>query len=138
MEKQNLISNRRLLTFSAWIGAGDFITGILLLADPLGTLEMMQVKSLPIDVVYLQFVGVFVGVVGALYFLPYFVQAQKQECCLHTVWLATAIIRTAVGSFVSYQIYRGVFEIAWFSVALTDFFFAILQLYLLRRGNCAV
>ena len=137
MANEELICNRRLLTLSAWIGAGDFITGILLLADPLGTLELMQVKSLPIDVVYLQFVGVFVGAVGSLYFLPYFVQSQKKVCCVHTVWLATAVIRGAVGSFVLYQISRGIFEVAWLSVALTDYFFAILQIYFLRRVNCA-
>lgn len=84
--------------------------------------------------VLLQFVGVFVGCVGASYLLGMldWLRPGGTPARLRAVWELTILFRIAAGLFVAVQIGAGGFPTAWASVPATDLTWALLQAILLK------
>ncbi len=125
---------KKALLLSFLIGCCDVTTGLLLISNPSLTLSLMQIQQPPSELVYLQFIGIFVFSVGFLYLLPLISSSESKVLLLRYVWQSTAIIRTAVALFVSVSVLHMTLAPAWISVAITDGVFAVLQLVLLKRG----
>lgn len=122
------------LALSLLAGGGDLVTGVCLLLDPERTLSLMGVAPAK-DLAWVRFVGVFVAAVGASYFYGLLCwRAARRAGCLRTVWELTALLRTAVCCFVAAEIAGGGMDRAWFSVSLTDGFWALAQTFLLWRS----
>jgi len=126
---------RKVVTIvSLFAGGGDFASGLLLVLAPQAALRLMRVPSVS-DLVWVQFVGVFVGCVGLSYLLGLIAWKITQSSSeLRTVWKLTAIIRLAAASFVITEIGLGRLDHAWISVPCTDLFWACIQLAVLARG----
>jgi hypothetical protein len=128
-----------LLTYQLLLAASDTATGILLLAAPTLTLNLMHLTppdsaALP----YLSYIGVFVLSTGlACLYGAWLVSRQHtarpnkirqvNAAKLEVVWLLTAITRAAVCLFVLTQIVTSNLETGWLTVALTDGLIALIQ-----------
>jgi hypothetical protein len=122
------------------IGAGtlDFCTGVGLVAAPDVMLRLMGVKEVLGDLVYLRFVGAFVGAVGASYLWASWRRKQSGDPALLRATLEiTIIFRLAAGTFAAWAIWRGWLAPAWTSIPLTDFILAAGQTWLLQRDALA-
>lgn len=121
-------------------GAGDTLTGILLVALPAKTLALMGVSAPPpTDTVFLRFIGVFVAAVGWLYIHPFLTgSAGTRDRRLRFTVEATTIVRTAVALFVGACLVEGLLPLPWISVALTDGLIAGIQIAILRRSRSRV
>ncbi len=122
-------------------GTCDGLTGILLVSSPRLTLRWMGIGELPQDLVYLRWIGVFVGAVGLTYLYPLLAlwrgksQAVPWAAARFPVVLeTTAIVRLAVAIFVGVSLLSGALTWPWVSVLLTDLGLSVWQLVLLR-GN---
>jgi len=132
----NSNNNNQLAVWLA-LGAGvlDLGTGLGLVAAPAVMLRLMGMNEIFGDLVYLRFVGAFVGAVGFSY-----LWALRQRrltgdpALLRAVLEITIIFRLAAGGFAAWAILRGWLMPAWASVPATDFFLAAAQGWLLRRG----
>lgn len=123
-----------LLGLSLCAGGGDFITGLLLILAPAFTLRLMQVP-LPEDLVFLRFVGCFVGSVGLSYFLGLASWWRHRDLSrLRACWEFTIPFRLAAAAFVAWQVWDGQLARPWLSVPIFDGFWAGLQMALLQRG----
>ena len=121
-------------TVSLLAGGGDLASGLLLVLAPHATLQLMRVPPVG-DLVWVQFVGVFVGCVGLSYLLGLVAwKTTHSSSELRTVWKLTAIFRLAVASFVIAEIGFGRLDPAWSSVPCVDVFWACVQFTLLTRG----
>lgn len=121
--------------FALAAGLADFSTGVGLLVLPGFTLGAMGVKTPGAEaLVYLQFVGAFVGAVGATYLLAL---ASGRVDRLWAVFRLTTVFRVAAGSFVTWAYFSGQLEWRWLSVPATDLVIAGVQLWLLRREPVA-
>lgn len=132
----NITVPRRWLPAYQWLaGLCDTVTGVLLLAAPTWTLQLMGVRELPQPVQFVSFVGTFVLAVGLAYFyaarLP-LISANAGRW--QAVWTLTALSRSVVAGFLTWQIFAGKMEAAWIAVAATDGGLAIFQWTGLRRG----
>lgn len=130
------ISPSRWLPIFQWLaGACDMITGVLLVFAPAWTLKLIGVQQLPQPVEFASFVGVFVLGVGLAYLyaarLPLNLEATPRW---QTVWVLTALIRTLVAGFLTWQIFAGQMEKSWLIVAATDGALALFQWLGLKRG----
>lgn len=116
-------------------GSGDFLTGVLLMVAPAKALALMGTPMVK-EPVLLQFVGVFVGSVGASYLLGMFdwLRPGGTSARLRAVWELTVLFRIAAGLFVAVEIGAGGFATAWASVPATDLTWALLQAILLKLG----
>jgi len=115
-------------------GGGDLAAGLLLVIAPQTALLLMQVSPVN-DPVWIRFIGVFVGCVGLSYLLGLLTwHTERSARELRTVWKLTAMFRLAAGSFVAVAIGLGLLDRAWISVPIADFFWAIVQLAILRKG----
>ena len=129
-------SPSRWLPAYQWLaGAGDTATGGLLVLAPAWTLKLMGVQQLPQPVDFASFIGVFVLGVGMAYWyaarLPF---DSKSAPRWQTVWSLTALTRSLVAGFLTWQILAGRMEKAWLAVAATDGALAIFQGIGLKRG----
>ena len=123
-----------IILISLAAGAGDFASGLLLVLAPQMALKAMRVPMIQ-DWVLLQWIGVFVACVGASYLLGLIAWRQTgSPSRLRVVWELTLLFRLAVGTFVMLQIGTAKLPLAWISVSLTDWTWALLQAALLKRG----
>ena len=119
--------------WSLAIGLVDLITGIMLVAVPMWTLDRMRVP-LNTDaegIAYMSWVGVFVGCVGLSYLLALWKDSGIE---MGTVWRLTSIIRMAVAVFVVVAIVLRRLDGAWALVGVTDAVIAVVQIFAIRKG----
>ena len=122
--------------YCAVAGALDTVTGLLLVATPTVTLGWMGIANLPVEPVYMSWIGVFVGSIGLFYLLPFVLPALLGGAKVTrqiVVLEVTALARCLVAAFVAVSVLRGALEPAWMSVAATDLGLAVAQGFLLRR-----
>lgn len=116
------------------VGCMDFSSGVLLVVAPLFTLRLMGLTQVPAEPIFLSWIGVFVGVVGAAYGLPYLLPpSPERELRLRTILLFTAMARLLVGLFVTISVVHHQLERGWLLVAATDFSCGLIQLWMLRE-----
>ncbi len=119
-----------LLGWTAAFGAMDAFTGLLLIVAPAATLKLIGIAPPgPDALVFVSWIGVFVGAVGLSYGLALINRRRGA-----TVWTFTALVRTLVGIFVSCRIAAGDLALPWALVAVADLAVAGFQLALLRAG----
>ena len=115
-------------------GAGDLITGLLLVFAPEWTLSLMMAPTVH-EPVFIGFIGCFVGAVGFSYFwglAAWHWTGSLQR--LRTVWELAIVFRIAAGSFVLFHVIRGTLVSAWLSVPVADWIWVIVQAVLIRAG----
>jgi hypothetical protein len=124
-----------LLGYQLLTGLSDASTGILLLAAPAATLQLMRLH-VPLEALpFISYIGVFVLSVGvACLYGALLVRRSAATQKLEVVWLLTAITRGLVALFVLAKILSGGLETGWITVALTDGIFAALQSIGLMQG----
>jgi hypothetical protein len=109
--------------WSVAVGVMDASTGVLLVFCPGWVLAVLGIAPMAGEsLVFLQWIGVFVGAVGLSYAL-----ALKGEREGETVWAFTALVRAMVAVFVTANIAGGALEPAWAGVAATDAVVAVVQ-----------
>jgi H+/Cl- antiporter ClcA len=119
----------RLLALVA--GSLDFCTGLGLVLLPQQILPLMHVEIPPAEaLVYLRFVGAFVGAVGACY-LWALVRGGMDR--LRSTLELTILFRLSAGAFSATAIGLGWLSLAWASVPVTDFALVGLQLWLVSK-----
>lgn len=117
--------------FAVLAGGGDLLTGIGLVLLPALTLAAMGVRVPGAEaLVFVRFVGAFVGAVGASYWLAL---AQGAAERLRAVFRLTILFRLAAGGYVAAAVGTGMLEWPWLSVTATDFIIAAIQGWLLRN-----
>ena len=118
----------------AWVAGGmDAATGLGLLVAPSLTLGAMQVAAPgPEALVFLRWVGAFVGAVGASYLVAF---ARGGAGRLRETLAITILFRVAAGGYCAVAVAAASLEPRWIVVALTDGALAAVQLWLLRRGG---
>jgi hypothetical protein len=130
------MKNDSLHRMAWWLAAGagslDLATGVALVSMPAETLSLMQVEAGQGAVlVYLRWIGAFVGAVGASYLLAL---AAGGRARLRSVLEFTLLVRLAVGLFTAVALGRGWLGSAWLSVPVTDLTLAAAQIWLLAKG----
>lgn len=122
--------------FAALAGAMDLLTGLGLVFLPALTLTLMSVPVPATEaLVFVRFVGVFVGGVGASYYVAL---ARENENAVWEVFRFTLVFRAAAGAFVLAAVVSGLWRWPWLAVTATDWGIAAVQGWLLcRREDCA-
>ena len=116
--------------WSVAVGSMDALTGLLLLASPALVLHGMGLALPSRDaLVFLNWIGVFVGGVGLSYAM-----AVGERRRGKAVWQVTALLRTLVAVFVIARIADGALAPVWLTVALTDLAVAVVQTAVVRAG----
>lgn len=129
--KTKTIKLARLLALGA--GAMDFCTGFGLVFAPGLVLPLMRVAVPEGDaLVFLRWVGAFVGAVGASYLLAL---ARGGEARLRGVLEFTIPFRLAAGAFSGAAVALGWLPMMWASVPVTDLALAAAQAWLLMRKD---
>lgn len=114
---------------------GDGATGLMLIVNPLFTLEMMGVSQVPADPVFIRYIGVFVLCTGIFYAVPRcFADEQQRRASWKTVFTGTCILRVMVAGFVSCAWMLGTLDSGWMSVPVYDVSAALVQIIVLRRA----
>jgi len=129
--KRPTMTLARVLALGA--GAMDFLTGLGLVFVPAQMLPLMRVAVPAGDgLVFLRWVGSFVGAVGASYLLAL---VRGGGARLRAVLEFTILFRLAAGGFSAAAIGLGWLPVAWASVPAADFALVAAQAWLLRRGG---
>ena len=116
-------------------GAMDAATGAGLVLLPEWTLGCMGVGTPGAEaLVFLRWVGAFVGAVGIAYLAAL---ARGGAARLREVFVTTLLFRAAAGGFCAAAVLGGALEPRWITVAFTDGALVAAQLWLLRRGGWA-
>lgn len=106
----------------------DAATGVLLVVCPAWVISVLGIGGVaPESLVFLKWIGVFVGAVGFSYGW-----ALRGEGVM--VWRFTALVRGMVAVFVTASIVDGSLAPAWAGVAVTDAVVAVVQVLGLRKG----
>jgi hypothetical protein len=114
-------------------GAMDGATGLGLVAAPGLTLAAMGVAAPGAEaLVFLRWVGAFVGAVGASYLVAL---ARGGAMRLREVLVVTLLFRAAAGGYAAWGVASGALEWRWVLVAITDGALVVAQVWLLRRGG---
>jgi hypothetical protein len=114
-------------------GAMDFTTGLGLVFAPTRVLPLMGVAAPAGDgLVFLRWVGAFVGAVGASYLLAV---ARGGSARLWAVLEFTIPFRLAAGGFAATAIALGWLPATWASVPVADFALVAAQAWLLRAAR---
>lgn len=129
------MNDEKILRFARWFavaaGGGDFLTGLGLVALPALTLGAMGVAAPGAEaLVFLRFIGAFVGAVGASYWVAL---ASRRPDRLWAVFRVTLVLRASAGTFVLGAVATGALAWPWLSVTATDFLIAAVQMWLLGR-----
>lgn len=112
------------------VGAMDALTGLLLVLAPGLVLAMLGISAVEgAALVFLRWIGVFVGGVG----LSYGMCLRGREPA-ETVWAFTGVVRLLVCVFVSTQVAAGSLDVRWLVVAVADGVVAAGQFAGLRAG----
>ena len=116
-------------------GSCDGVSGVLLVAAPLMALRLMGVTTMPLEPVYMQWIGAFVFAVGFSHFIP-FLSRDPATFSRRAISILeiTAFMRLVIGTFAGISILRGALGAEWISVPLTDLSLAAAQIILLARG----
>jgi hypothetical protein len=119
-----------------WLaGLCDTSTGVMLVFAPAWTLRVMGLHQLPSPIEFVSFVGAFVLSVGLAYFYAArWPMNSRFAPRWQTVWFLTALSRSFVAMFLTWQIIAGKMEIAWLTVAFTDGALATVQWIGLKLG----
>lgn len=127
--------DRIAVLYTLLAGACDGLTGILLLAAPVFTLNWMGIGALPSEPVYMQWIGAFVFSVGASYFLPALPSnpETRRRRFLGVLEITTGI-RLVIAAFTGFALLQGTLDPAWITVTLTDLTLAAIQITLLKLG----
>ena len=124
-----------LIAYQCLTGLSDTATGLLLIAAPGITLQLMGLHSAPDTLPFLSYIGVFVLSVGlACLYGGWLAFKRGPREKLEVVWLLTAITRVLVAVFVVAKMASGALEAGWSTVAFTDGAFSLLQFIGLGRG----
>lgn len=119
-----------LILWSIAVGSMDAVTGLMLVASPALVLQSMRVALPSADtLVFVRWIGVFVGGVGLSYAM-----ALGERRRGKAVWLVTSMLRALVAVFVLTQIDVGALAPVWLVVALTDAVVAVGQMFMVRAG----
>ena len=114
-------------------GAMDAATGAGLVLLPTWTLRCMGVGAPGAEaLVFLRWVGAFVGAVGLSYLVAL---ARGGAGRLREVFVTTLLFRAAAGGFCAVAVASGALEARWITVALTDGALVAAHFWLLRRGG---
>lgn len=117
--------------FAALAGAMDLLTGLGLVFLPALTLTLMSVPVPDAEaLVFVRFVGVFVGGVGASYYVAL---ARPGDDAVWEVFRFTLVFRAAAGAFVLAAVVSGLWHWPWLAVTATDWGIATVQGWLLWR-----
>ncbi len=127
------MNNKFYSIYNLLVGGCDITTGLLLVFFPNFTLSLMFINQIPLEIVYLQFIGVFVFSIGLAYWLPFFANKEKKEDWTESIWAMTAIARSSVALFVLIQIINNQLTFPWLSVVIADSTFATLQVFFLKK-----
>ncbi|HET9226561.1 MAG TPA: hypothetical protein VFR31_07825 [Thermoanaerobaculia bacterium] len=124
------MKERRAYLFCAIAGGGDAATGLLLVAAPSLVLRLLGIPHPGGDLVFLRFVGVFVGCVGLSCLYPLFLRSRMVAAAE-----MTAMFRLAVALFLGVAVATGALELPWVTVGVYDAIVALAQIGLLARGE---
>lgn len=114
-------------------GVMDLATGAGLVVAPAWTLGWMQVATPGAEaLVFLRWVGAFVGAVGASYLVAV---ARGGAGRLREVLATTILFRIAAGGYCLFAVATGALEARWVVVAMTDLGLVAVQAWLLKRGG---
>ncbi len=123
---------RAAVLFAVLVGAMDLGTGLGLVAVPVWTLQRMGVPVPNVEaLLFVRFVGAFVGAVGAVYLWA----VRKSSDRLRIVFGATILLRLSAGAFVAGAVWLQAMPAAWLAVTATDWTVAGVQAWLLARGT---
>lgn len=118
------------------LGAGtmDLATGAGLVIAPAWTLARMGVDAPGAEaLVFLRWVGAFVGAVGASYLVALARGGDGRP--LREVFVTTLLFRLAAGGYCAAAVATGALGPRWLVVAAIDLGLAAAQAWLLRRGG---
>jgi hypothetical protein len=106
------------------------------MAAPGLVLRLLGIQHPSGDLVFLRFVGVFVGCVGLVYLYPLLlrnrlVRARRVVAAVEM----TAMFRLAVALFLGVTVAAGALELPWVTVGAYDAIVALAQIGLLARGE---
>lgn len=118
--------------FCLLAGGGDALTGLLLLAAPRLVLRLLGIAAPGGDLIFLRFVGVFVGSVGCVYLYPWL--SQERGSRVATTLEITAGIRLAVALFLGFAVMWSRLDLPWATVGAYDALVAIAQMGLMAQG----
>lgn len=123
-------------TYTAVAGGIDALMGPWLVFAPASALAAMGAEpEFGEDLLFVSFVGAFVGAVGWSYLWALWRWLRRSDTVfLRAVWRVTILLRLAAGSFVVAQLALDNLDLGWFGVPLADFLFAGIQFSLLRAG----
>ncbi len=123
-------------TYTAVAGGIDALMGPWLVFAPAPALAAMGAEpEFGEDLLFVSFVGAFVGAVGWSYLWALWRWLRRGDTTfLRAVWRVTILLRLAAGSFVVAQLALDNLDLGWFGVPLADFLFAGIQIGLLRAG----
>lgn len=129
---------RRKLTiaYTALAGGMDAVTGPWLVLAPASALAAMGADTeAEADLLFISFVGAFVGAVGWSYLWALQRWLRHGDTAfLHAIWRVTILFRLAAGTFCATQIALGTLDLAWASIPAADFTLSAVQIWLLRAG----
>lgn len=121
-------------TYMWLIGAMDVCTGLLLLFLPVPTLRLMGLTDIPLQPIFISWIGVFVFSIGCAYWLPFLERRSDVRRIQQIMSLKlTSLARFCVGVFVICAICMASLTPAWLLVGLVDLCCATFQLFLLQR-----
>lgn len=128
-----MISRPFYLAFQLLAGAGDALTGILLVLAPGFALRAMGIRHPPADLIAVSFVGAFVFSVGLSYLLFLRRPASAERiAAVRALWLVTGVQRICIALFVAMAVLARSLELAWSLVSAYDASIAAFQLFVLR------
>lgn len=130
------MSRRGLFVLLAVAGGGDLATGLALVAAPAQVLSLLGLP-VPGETIWLRFVGVFVGSVGAAYLYPLLLDRARRAARLCAVLEWTAGARLAVAFFLAMAVAGNALDGGWLGVGGWDAALGLGQLALLARGRLA-
>ena len=130
------MTKNKLEQLAVWLalGAGglDFCTGLGLVFVPTFALKLMGAAPLGAEaIVYLRWIGAFVGAVGFSYLWSLW---RRDVALLRAALELTIWFRLAAGSYSAWAVVTGALPLIWVSVPATDFALAAVQVWLLKRG----
>lgn len=122
--------------FWLFAGACDTSTGAALVTAPATTFSLMGLHPPHGEAeVFVRFLGVFVGCVGAAYFWPFLSRAADSRATrLVCVLEVTALVRLAVAMFLAIAVASTALPQGWLAVGGFDAAVALLQLALRELG----
>lgn len=121
------MKNPLLSRFCLLAGSIDLATGLLLVIAPTMVFAWLELAPKANDLFFPRYLGVFVGAVGASYFLPRVLGSGREGWRM--MLAITALIRLAVALFLTLELVMGTAALTWIGVLLTDLILAAVQIF---------